>query len=262
MELGLNGKVALVTAASKGIGAAIAHTLAHEGATVVASSRNPEAMAQEYQNEKGNQGVILPYAADLSNPVDFSSLVRRVVDDTGRLDVLVVNTPGPRIVPVLDVQDGDWEAAYDLLVRPSVKLAHDAAKQMVLQGGGSIVFITSTWVKQPAHGGVLSAMMRSALSALCKQMALELAPHGVRVNQVMPGATGTARMENILKAKAEKNGSSRDAELEKVVGLIPLGRWAEAQEIADAVAFTVSEKTRFMTGATLQIDGGAIRSTL
>ena len=259
MELGLDGKIALVTAASQGIGSAIAQTLAREGATVAVSSRSPQAMATAYQ---GAAGAMLPYAADLSDPADFGSLVKRVVDDNRRLDILVVNTLGPRIVPVLDVQDGDWEAAYHLLVRPAVKLAHDAAKQMVAQGGGSIVFITSTWVKQPMHGGVLSAMMRSSLSALCKQMALELAPYGVRVNQIMPGATGTARMESILKAKAEKNGSSRDAELAKVVEMIPLGRWAETQEIADAVAFAVSERTRFMTGAALQIDGGAIRSTL
>lgn len=259
MELGLDRKIALVTAASQGIGAAIVNTLAGEGAVVAASSRNPHTISTEY---KGARGKVLPYAANLEDPEDFGSLVGRVVQDHGRLDVMVVNTPGPRIVPFLDVQDGDWEAAYNLLVRPAVKLAHDAAKQMVLQGQGSIVFITSTWVKQPAHGGVLSAMMRSSISALSKQMALELAPLGVRVNQVMPGATGTSRMENILATKAAKNNSSRDAELAKVVELIPMGRWAEAQEIADAVAFTVSEKSRFMTGATLQIDGGAIRSTL
>ncbi|WP_177341002.1 SDR family oxidoreductase [Comamonas thiooxydans] len=259
MELGLDGKIALVTAASQGIGSAIAHTLAREGATVAVSSRNPHAMAQAYQ---GSKGAMLPYAADLSDPADFASLVPHVVADQGRLDILVVNTPGPRIVPVLDVQDDDWEAAYKLLVRPAVKLAHDAAKQMVVQGGGTIVFITSTWVKQTMHGGVLSAMMRSSLSALCKQMALELAPHGVRVNQVMPGATGTSRMETILNSKAEKNNGSRDAELAKVVELIPMGRWAQAEEIADAVAFAVSPKAGFMTGVALQIDGGAIRSTL
>lgn len=259
MDFGLDGKIALVTAASQGIGAAIAKTLANEGAVVAVSSRNPGELSEAHE---GSRGRILPYASDLSDPADFGSLVSRVVQDHGRLDVMVVNTPGPRIVPVLDVQDGDWEIAYNLLVRPAAKLAHDAAKQMVAQGGGSIVFITSTWVKQPAHGGVLSAMMRSALSALCKQMALELAPHGVRVNQIMPGATGTARMENILNAKADKNNSSRDAELAKVVELIPMGRWAQAEEIADAVAFAASQKAGFMTGATLQIDGGAIRSTL
>lgn len=258
MDYGLNGKVALVTAASQGIGAAIAKTLASEGALVAASSRNPQQLAASYTNEKGK---ILPYSTDLGDMDQVNNLVNQVVREQGRLDIMVINTPGPRIVPVLDVCDDDWEKAYDLLVRPTVKIAHDAAKQMVKQGSGSIVFITSTWVKQPAHGGVLSAMMRSALSALSKQMALELAPLGVRVNQVMPGATGTDRMESILASKAEKNHTSRDEELKKIVELIPMGRWAEAQEIADAVAFVVSDRASFMTGSSLQIEGGAIRST-
>lgn len=257
MNLELNGKVALVTAASQGIGRAVATTLASEGALVAANSRRPEALAVgTFANR------IFPYPADLGDPGQYGNLVEQVVRDHGRLDIAVLNTPGPRILPLMDVQDADWESAFNQLVRPCLRLAQDAARQMVQQGGGSIVFLTSTWVRQTMPGGALSAVMRSALSALSKQMALELATAGVRVNQVLPGATATARMQHILESKALKNHTDTDTELRQVVAQIPMGRWGQPQEIADAVAFVVSPRSAFMTGATLQVDGGAIRSTL
>jgi len=251
MDLGLQGKTALVTAASRGIGHAIATLLAAEGATVAAAARKPEA----------TPGVT-PWPVDLSDAAAVDRLVPEVVSAHGRLDVLVVNTPGPRILPFLQTERADWDLAYDQLVRPAVQLASAASRVMVEQGGGSILFITSTWVKQPQPGGVLSASMRSLISALSKQMAVELAPHGVRVNQLMPGATGTDRMRRINRAKAEANGTTEDEEQAKVVSAIPLGRWAESEEIARAAAYLVSPAAAFTTGQALAVDGGAIRSTL
>jgi NAD(P)-dependent dehydrogenase (short-subunit alcohol dehydrogenase family) len=133
---------------------------------------------------------------------------------------------------------------------------------MVERGDGSIVFITSTWVRQPKAGGVLSASMRSAVSAMGKQMAIELAPRGVRVNQVMPGATATDRMKNIVAGAVARNGTTPDQERAKIIQDIPLGRWAEAEEIADAVAFFASQRSSFVTGSALAVDGGAVRGTL
>jgi 3-oxoacyl-[acyl-carrier protein] reductase len=261
VDLELKDKVALVTAASKGIGRAVAHRLAAEAATVALSSRAAGRIEAAIAEIGPTAGSLSPYPADLADPGATEALVPAVVAAHGRLDIAVLNTPGPRITAFLDTTSQDWADAYDLLVRPVVQLARDAARQMVDQGGGSIVFLTSTWVRQPASGGVLSAAMRSALSATAKQMALELAPHGVRVNQLMPGATGTGRMESILSSKAAANGTSRDEELAKVVENIPLGRWAEPEEIADAVAFLVSPRSAFVTGSALAVDGGAIRST-
>ena len=257
MDLQLTGKTALVTAASKGIGQAVAQRLAQEGAVVAAASRSMAGVAE--QSFPGG-GRIVPIAADLSSREEAGKLVDTVVQRLGGLDVLVLNTPGPKLKPFLETELPDWEAAFDLLVRPVLQLAMAGARHMAARQAGSIVFLTSTWVKQPAASGALSASMRSALSSLCKQMALELGPVGVRVNQVQPGATGTDRMSDIVEAKARKNGTTAQQEIEQIVKDIPLGRWGDPEEIANAVAYLASPAAGFVTGATLQIDGGAVRS--
>jgi 3-oxoacyl-[acyl-carrier protein] reductase len=260
MDLGLHNKVALVTAASQGIGLAVARRLLAEGANVAISSRDPSKVVIE--DDQPGIEKLKRYATDFDSVEQTEELFKSVIADHGRLDILVLNTPGPKIVRFLDTSLADWAAAYDRLMRPCLQLAHAAAHQMVKQGGGSIVFLTSTWVKQPAVGGVLSASIRSALSALSKQMSLELAPLGVRVNQIQPGATATGRMQTIVATKAAQNGTTTDDEIRKIVADIPAGRWGEPEEIADAVTFIVSSRANFITGATLQIDGGAIRSTI
>ncbi len=254
MYLGLDNGVALVTAASRGIGRATAERLATEGMTVIALSRSGG------EPEKFDDGQIVPWQADLSESGATAGLIDEIVEQYGSLDVVVLNTPGPKITPVLDSTWEDWEAAHDTLLRPVVQLALDAGRQMREQKSGAIVLISSTWVRQPAPGGVLSASYRSAASAFMKSLATELAPFGVRVNQVMPGATGTDRMKNIVESKSAGNGTTVDQEIEKIVKDIPLGRWAEAAEIADTIAFVVSPRASFMTGNAVAVDGGAVRA--
>lgn len=256
MDLQLQGKTALVTAASRGIGHAVAHRLAQEGMTVVSAARSSQGDATNL-----GDGRLVPTVHDLSDADATQRLVADVVSEHDRLDVLVLNTPGPRIVPVLETEWDDWAEAHDRLLRPVVQLATTGARQMVQQGGGTIILLSSTWVKQPAPGGVLSAAYRSAAAAMVKTLAAEVAPHGVRVVHVMPGATGTDRMQDIVASKSAANDTTVDDEIAKVVRDIPLGRWAEAHEIADAVAFLASPRAGFVTGSTLTIDGGAVRST-
>jgi 3-oxoacyl-[acyl-carrier protein] reductase len=260
MKLQLDGKTALVTAASKGIGRAIAYALAEEGVRTAVSARPGPQLDAAIAGRPADGAELVSFPADLEDEAATADLTERVAAHFGGLDILIVNTPGPPIVSVLDTEMTDWAAAYGRLFRPALQLALPAAKLMARRKCGSIVFLTSTWVKQPALKGGLSSVMRSGLSALAKQMASELAPYGVRVNQVMPGATATDRTKAIITAKARASGDSEDVERERAVREIPLGRMATPEEIANAVVFLVSPASAFTTGVSLQVDGGAVRS--
>lgn len=255
MNLGLSGKVALVTASSRGIGRASAERLASEGATVLAAARTVDRTVEQI-----GSGRIVPVIVDLSEQGSGAALVDQAVAEHGRLDVVVANTPGPKLAPVLDLTWDNWTAAHDSLLRPVVEMMTAAGRIMVGQGGGTMVLVSSSWVRQPAPGGALSAAYRSAQSSFVKSLATETAPAGVRVNQVLVGATGTDRMENILASKASENGTDRETELRRIVADIPLGRWGEAREVGDFIAFLASDIPGFTTGTSVVIDGGAVRA--
>ena len=255
MDLELKDKVALVTAASSGIGRAAALRLAEEGARVVIVGRN-ETKLREVTEGRAN---ITSIQFDLSSP-ETQDLVSRVVGQHGQLDIVVLNTGGPTIQPFISTSLDQWDAAFGSLFRPVVSIAHGAANHMVSRGSGAILFLTSTWAKQPAVGSCLSISMRAGLSALSKLMALELAPAGVRVNQLMPGATATDRMEALLEGRIRKSQVSREVELEKSYADIPFRRWARPEETADAIAFLVSARAAYVTGQTLAVDGGSLKS--
>jgi 3-oxoacyl-[acyl-carrier protein] reductase len=250
----LDGKVVLVTAASRGIGAAVAQCCRDSGAVVAVNARQESSL-------RAAPGAVHTFAADLEDATAVAALVPAVVERFGRLDGLVVNTAGPPLLKILDAQMEQWQGAYARLLRPAILLGTAGAKAMLETGdGGSIVFLTSTWAQQPAPGGALSAVMRAGVSALAKQLALELAEHHIRVNSVMPGATATDRMTDILKSKAASNGTTIEVESAKALDTIPLRIWGQAEDIARTVTFLLSPLSRFTTGVAMPVDGGAIRS--
>lgn len=256
MDLGLDGKVALVLAASDGIGRATALRLAGQGSQVVVVGRNP---AKLKAVEEAGNGAVHAIARDLT-VAGAEEIVEQVLARFGRLDICVLNTGGPTIQPFLETAMDQWDGAYQLLFRPVVGVAMAAARHMAERGSGALLFITSSWTKQPAPGSCLSMSFRAGLSALSKLLSIELAPSGVRVNQLMPGTTSTDRLEKMIDNRAERNGTTRAQELELSYGAIPLGRWAKPEEIADAILFLVSDRASYVTGQTLVVDGGSIKS--
>ncbi|HEX7382177.1 MAG TPA: SDR family oxidoreductase [Nevskiaceae bacterium] len=263
MDMGLDGKVALVMAGSRGLGRAAAWSMAGEGARVIVASRHPETVFEIRDPVPADASArVATRTVDLQDENQYATLADQVVGEYGQLDVLLVNTAGPRLGPWLGFDANDWDAAYRLLVRPALTVAREAARHMVERRRGSIIFLTSTWLKQPVVGSALSAVMRSSLSAAVKQMALELAPSGVRVNQVMPGSTLTDRMEEVVAAKVKANHTTREAEVAQMASRIPMGRCGEPREVADAVTFLASDRASFITGTTIPVDGGTLRSTL
>jgi 3-oxoacyl-[acyl-carrier protein] reductase len=262
VDLGLRNRVALIAASSRGIGFAIAEALAQEGAHVVISAREegPLRMAAERLAQYG-VGV-LAHRADLTRETDVEGLLSAAKERFEHVDILVSNTGGPPTVDFMGTSLGDWQAAWDLILRPAIQLTAGVVPAMRQRGWGRIIFLTSTWVKQPGPRSVLSSVMRSGVSALAKQLANELAGDGILVNQVMPGVTETERMETIVRRVAQERGCSPDHVRQEMAAQIPLGRPASPSEIASFVTFLASDRASYVTGTAIQVDGGYVKSVL
>jgi len=260
MDLGLHDKVALVTAASRGLGRAVALRLAREGARVAICARGEEHLtttAAEIEGATGRQA--LPIPADVSDPGAADALVQAVVERWGRIDILVTNAGGPPPGRFLDLASADWEAAVQLTLMSAVRFCYAVAPLMKEQGGGSILAMTSITVKQPLPNLILSNSLRLGVTGLVKTLADELAPFGVRVNAICPGWTRTARVDQLLRDRAERNGTTPEEEAEKIAAAIPLGRMGTPEEFAAAAAFLVSDAASYITGVSLLVDGGMYR---
>ena len=260
MDLGLHGKIALVTAASKGLGRAVALRLAQEGAHVAICARGKKSLhesATEIEARTGRQA--LPAPADVSDPGAADALVKATVERFGRIDILVINAGGPPPGQFLDLTPKDWEAAVRLTLMSAVRLCYATVPVMKEQGGGSILAMTSITVKQPLPNLVLSNSLRLGVTGLVKTLADELAPFGIRVNGICPGWTRTARVDQLLNDRAERNGTTPDEEAARIAATIPLGRMGTPEEFAAAAAFLVSDAASYITGVSLLVDGGMYR---
>lgn len=254
MDLGLKNKIALVAASSQGLGKAVAIELAKEGAELVICGRNKKQLLKtKSEIEKVSQGSVLAIAGDLSVESDRNNLLASTLAYFGKVDILVTNTGGPPSGKFEDLTQEDWNSTYELLLGSAVSLVRGVLPGMKKQGWGRIIAITSQAVKQPVANLILSNSVRVAVVGLMKTLANELGEYNITVNNVMPGYTKTNRLMDLLK----KNPS-----IESATNEIPLKRFGTPEEFAAAVTFIASERASYITGVSLAVDGGWIKSVL
>jgi 3-oxoacyl-[acyl-carrier protein] reductase len=263
MDLGLKGRVAIVAAASKGLGRAVAEEFAREGCELAICARTAkdlESAAAEI--EKANGGNVFWQALDVTNAQGVQGFVEAVERKYGRVDICVTNAGGPPAKKFLDITLEEWRAAVDLTLMSCVYFAREVLPRMRKGRWGRLLTITSVSVKQPIDGLLLSNSLRAAVSGLAKTLANEFGPDGITVNNVCPGYTLTERLDELAVSQARNSGVAREEIFRSWSSQIPIGRLARPEEFAALVAFLASERASSINGTTIAVDGGWVKSLL
>lgn len=262
MDLLLKDKSAVVTGASGGIGKAIAEELANEGAQVVISSRNEEKLqkaASEIREKTGNTQI--QYAVcDVRDEQAIRSLIQKAADVHDTVDVLINNAGGPPAGGFLDMKDEDWYNAFDQNLLSVVRATKFAIPYMKDNGGGRIVNITSSSIKQSIDNLMLSNTMRPGVYGLTKTLAAEFAKDNILVNTIGPGKIATDRISELMEMNAKKSGMAVQELEEKALSEIPMGRLGEPEEFAKAAVFFASFANTYVTGQALIVDGASVKA--
>lgn len=263
MELGLANQIAMVGGASRGLGYAVAHALAAEGALVSIASRDKieiDRAARRITEE--TRGRVIATGADLSTAEGIGEWHESTLKEFGGVDLLYANTGGPPVGAVLSFDDAAWQKAFDLLLLSAIRTIRLVVPSMRARGGGSILIGTSSTVKEPVPNLALSNILRAGVTALAKTLSVELAPDRIRVNTLLPGRIETDRLRHLDEVNARSHGISVEAQRARAIATVPLGRYGTPEEFGRAGAFLLSSASSYITGSNLQIDGGLLRSLL
>jgi 3-oxoacyl-[acyl-carrier protein] reductase len=264
MELSISGRVAMVAAASKGIGKAIAIGLAEEGCRLSVCSRSAETLEAARQDLLAYIGPqdVLTVQADVSSAEDLRVWYERTIERYKTVDILVTNTGGPPAAKFMELTDTQWESGVESTLMNVVRLCRMVIPTMAEKGWGRIIHVTSLVAKQPADDLTISSTLRTGLSALTRTLANQVGPDGITVNAVLPGNTLTDRAYHLAGLRAKAQGITEEEALEQTAAKVPLRRLAEPREIADAVVYLASERASYITGVSLLVDGGVVQSPI
>ena len=263
MDLGLTGRVAVVGGGSKGLGRACADSLAQEGAKLAICSRNAQELEQAAAEIRAATGAeVLPVPGDLSRLDDIQRLIQSAVDQYGRLDIVVANSGGPPSGRAADTDEETWSRSIDMALSFFIRMGREATPHMKHQKWGRVVNILASTVYQPIDNLATSGVTRMGAVAYAKSLADEVGRDNILVNNVAPGFLMTERMRHIFETRSEETGQDIESVLEAGASRIPVGRFGRPEELGDFVAFLCSDKNTYVTGTTILVDGGVVRSVM
>jgi len=263
MDLGLKNRVAIVAAGSSGIGFACACELAREGARVFLCSRDAQHASEAAQRIHEETGAdVAGIVADVTNATAVQAFVNLAIERAGKIDICVTNAGGPPAKTFADTDLDTFRQAFELNALSAIRFAKLVLPEMIERKWGRIINITSVSVKQPIDGLLLSNTVRAGLTGWAKTVSNEVAAQGVTVNNVAPGYTLTERQDYLAEVRGKALGKSKQEIIDSWADQAPMRRMAQPEEIGAAVAFLASERASYITGVTLQVDGGWVRGLL
>lgn len=261
MDLEIAGRVAMIAAGSKGLGKACAKSLLKEGVKVSICARN-KAELEQTADELSEYGQIITFVADVSSLSALEQWYQDTLTKLGPVDILVTNTGGPAVSRFMNLTDEQWHSGVESTLMNVVRLSRIVLPEMQKRKWGRIIHLTSLVAKQPREELTISSTLRAGLSGLTKTMANEFGSDGVTVNSILTGHIMTDRQLHLADIKSVEQGITQEQYFKDQAAQIPLGRLGVPQEIGDVVAFLSSERASYLTGVSLQVDGGMIRSTM
>lgn len=261
MELGIKGKTALVTASSTGIGKAVVEAFAEEGCNVAICSRSKDKLIESAKDIK-NKFNVEPFwgVCDLNNHKDIENFYDAVIKQFGKVDILVNNCGGPVPGFFRDLSEEDWNNAFKQVLMSVVRFSHLVLPAMIEQEWGRIINITSVAVKQPVHNLMLSNSLRAGVTGFAKSLSNEFGKNNITVNNVAPGFTLTHRLYELAVDRAKNSSLSHEEILAEMAKDVPMNRLGGPEEIAATVLFLASQKASYITGTTIQVDGGSTKA--